>query len=288
MSDVRVCGDVQPESMQLSDCVTTTTHELVAAVDEFDSALVALVKMSGLIDASAHPDVLAEMFIIGVVSATESYFRRALSALASICPLTVENVRDERLSLGAAAAYPRELLALGLLERTSFSTRGVIAAEIKRFTKFDTASHAEFAAAIETFDVVCLLRHAAAHWRGFLDSDGARRIGLVGSSATNYRLLMTTQLVQRAFAVCDHLVRLANHVLFRFTIRKWTESGVLLLDGTDDDGDRDRCGQLLAVFGSKEYCERQRIDSDILVGLLKDEMQPASQRTTEPSLCSDD
>lgn len=258
-SGFQVSAFSQPESMQLADCVTGVQHDAGSAIDEFESALGALARTSGIIDAAAHPDVLAEMFIISAVSSTESYFRRLLSSLAAVCPFTADNIGKEALNYSAAAAYPREFLSLALLERSLFSSKGVISKEIKKFTKFDASKHLELRAAVESFDTICLIRHAAAHWRGHLDSEGARRVGVLVTTGDVYRVQLNSSLVQRAFAVCDHLVRLANHELFAFTVRKWVDSQYLVLDGDNEGLDIARCEQLIAVFGSAHYCNEERV-----------------------------
>lgn len=258
-SGPQVSAGSQPETMHLADCVTGVEHSPGSAIDEFEAALVALARTSGIIDAAAHPDVLAEMFIISAVSSTESYFRRLLSSLAAVCPLTADNIGREALNYSAAAAYPQELLSLALLERSLFSSKGVIFKEIKRFTKFETSKHRELSAAVEAFETICQIRHAAAHWRGHLDSDGARRLGVFVTRGEVYRVKLNAPLVQRAFAVCDHLVRLANRELFRFTVERWVENQYLVLDGGDEEVDIARCEQLLSVFGSTVYCEEKRV-----------------------------
>lgn len=270
--ECRVCSSSQPEVFQLTDCVTGVTQDTGSAIDEFETALTALAKSSGIIDAAAHSDVLSEMFIISAVSSVESYFRRLLSSLAAICPLTASNISKESLHYGAAAVYPRELLALALLERSLFSSKGVVVKEIGRFTKFDAAKHSELSSAIDAFETVCLIRHAAAHWRGYLDSEGASRIGILSSGSETYRIQLSSTLVQRAFAVCDHLVHLANHTLFRFTIRKWIEVGHLRLDGNAVDVDLVKAKQLIDVFGSREYCSTEQVDAETLVGRLTNEV----------------
>ncbi|MEU3424021.1 hypothetical protein AB0F39_36665 [Streptomyces murinus] len=262
---LQVSANSQPETMHLADCVTGVEHSPDSAIDEFEAALVALAKTSGIIDAAAHPDVLAEMFIISAVSSTESYFRRLLSSLAAVCPLTAENIGREALNYSAAAAYPQELLSLALLERSLFSSKGIISKEIRRFTKFEASKHRELSAAIEAFETICQIRHAAAHWRGHLDSEGAKRLGVLVARGEVYRVKLNASLVQRAFAVCDHLVRLANQELFKFTLQQWVESRYMVLDGGDEGTDIARCEQLISVFGSTAYCAEERVTAQSLV-----------------------
>lgn len=253
---VSVCELGQAEQMQVSDCVNTSTYVEVSAIDEFEEALKALAKMAGGIKTAAHPEVLSEMLIVSAVASSETFFRRLLSSLAAKCPTTLGNISGEMVGIGAAAAYPRSLLAMSLLERSLFSTRGTVAREIKKFTKYDVAGHADLSAAISAFELVCLTRHAAAHWRGHLDSQGARTIGLLGSPHESYRIISNATLVQRAFAACDYVTHLANDVLFSHISQKWLDEGRIPQDEAEEAVANERCADLLLVFGSTEYCAR--------------------------------
>ncbi len=122
-----LCALNQPESMQLSDCVSHAVVPAISAIDQFEEALSALNRTAGLIPASEHPDVLAQMLIVSVVSTTESYFRHVLAALASHCPLTAANVDQESVPYGAVRSYPQEVASLALLEGVLFSSSGVLA-----------------------------------------------------------------------------------------------------------------------------------------------------------------
>ncbi len=254
---VNVVG--QPGAMQVSDCVDTTGFVDLSAIDEFDVALTALAKMAGTLGTADHPEVLAEMLIVSAVASTETYFRRLLSALAGVCPITMGNIAQEQVPIGAAAAYPRSLLGMSALESSLFSTRGTISRELKRFTRFELGGHQDLSAAVDAFELVCLTRHAAAHWRGHLDSRGARQLGLLGSPLEMYRISSNSALVQRALAACDYVVHLTNDVLFNFTVQKWIDSGTLPQEAADRSTANRRCAQLISVFGSSAYCKGENL-----------------------------
>lgn len=154
-----------------------------------------------------------------------------------------------------------------------FSTAGVIPKEIRRFTKFEVAKESDLAAAIGSFEVVCRVRHAAAHWRGFLDSRAVSTLGVQSVQTQNYRLELSLELVQRCFAVCDYLVRLVNDTLFRLTLRNWTREGILALDSESEEIDVARCADLLRVFGSTAHCTTKSVDA---MALYRSVLDPAT------------
>jgi len=257
--EIRACELGQPEAMQVSDCINTGSYSHLSAIDEFEVALKALARTAGLLPKADHPEVLAEMLIVSAVASTETYFRRLLSSLAATCPFTMGNISTLEVTIGAAAAYPRQLLAMSILERSLFSTAGTVAREIQRFTKFDVKGHGDLAAAISAFEMVCLTRHAAAHWRGHLDSRGARSLGLLGSPHESYRIVASATLVQRAFAACDYVTHLTNNVLLNFSAQKWLDEGHITQDPAGQREATKRCKELLSVYGSTTYCASTRL-----------------------------
>ncbi|WP_309133884.1 hypothetical protein [Cellulomonas sp.] len=273
MSDLLVpqmCRATQAESMQISDCIHEAPGRSLSPIDEFETAMVALARTAGMMSGAEHPEVLGEMLVVAAVATTESYFRSLLGVLAANCPITQRNVRSETISMGAVLAYPRDLVALALVERALFSSGGVIEAQLKRFLKYEIKSGSELKSAIASFEIVCLSRHAAAHWRGYLDSAGLRTLQVATNDVTSYRIVASEALVQRAFAACDHLVHTANQVLTEFTVRKWVESQLLLLDGTDEEGDLARCDTLVQIFGSSSDSAAPKSGADLLARLVEE------------------
>lgn len=254
----------QPEVMQLSDCVVT--HELPeqSPVDAFAQALIVLNRTASTLHDTEHADVVAQMLIVSVVSATETYFRHVLASLAARCPYCAENVSANEIQFGAVRSYPPHIASLALLEGVLFSSRGVLATQLVRFTRFKVSTDTTLSSAIASYDVVCSLRHSAAHWRGFLDSRAAASLGISSADVTNYRLQLSLDLLQRAFAVCDFLVRQVNDTLYRLTLRKWTEGGLIQLDDGTEEEDLRRCRVVLNIFASTTYCEAAGIDATVL------------------------
>lgn len=261
----------RPEALQLSDCVVV--HDLPAhsSLDGFVEALAALNKMAAALPNAEHPDVVAQMLIVAVVSETETYFRHVFSALASECPYCAANVSADSIPYGAVRSYPPHVASLSLLEGVLFSSRGVLSGQLTRFMRYKIAPDSALASAIESYEVVCSLRHSAAHWRGFLDSRTAAGLGIRSPDVTSFRLSLSLGLVQRAYAVCDFLVRLVNDTLYRLTVRKWTEGGLLQLEDGTEQQDLLKCRSLLGMFASTAHCKAVGLDEHALLKALLDE-----------------
>lgn len=261
----------RPEVLQLSDCVDVHPLPEHSPLDGFIDALAALNKMAAGLPHAEHPDVVGQMLIVAVVSETESYFRHVFAALAADCPYCAANVAGEPISFGAVKSYPPHVASLSLLEGVLFSSRGVLAGQLTRFTKFKVQPNTALASAIESYDVVCSLRHSAAHWRGFLDSRAASSLGIRSPDVTSFRLSLSLALVQRAYAVCDFLVRLVNDTLYRLTVRKWAEGGLLQLEDGTEGADLARCRSLFRTFASTAHCAAIGLDEQALLQALLDD-----------------
>lgn len=251
LSIPRLSVHTQAESMQISDCVVPASSETRSPVHQFEIALTALATTSSGMSSHKHPTVLGEMLIVAAVASVEAYFRDVLSGLVAVCPLTLNNVQSETITIGAATSYPPEVLALALVERTLFSTKGNIEKGIKRFTKIELSGLPELRSAIEAFERACTCRHSAAHWRGYLDSATLRELGITGSTVSRFQLDPSYALVQRVFSACDHLVHVANEALYGHTVNLWVQKGLLVLDDPSDPGEIARLEGLYALFSSQ-------------------------------------
>jgi hypothetical protein len=259
----------QPDPLTLAECITTSPPVApLSPVNEFETALAVLARTANGMETHPHPEVLGEMLIVAAVSTTESYFRSILGALAAVCPVTQDNIRGLEVKLGAALSYPRELIAFSILERDLFSSRGVIAKELKRFLRYDVSHDEEFSGAISGYEVACTVRHASAHWRGFLDSDGLREHNLTRDDGSAHRITPSYSLVQQTLATCDYLVKLANQRIASLTMDRWIERRLIFLDGEHEVSDLARIELLLQVFASDTMPGGKLSAADLMAALV--------------------
>ena len=246
----RLTRETQPDAMQISDCVVPIGSDSPSPVEQFENALAALARMSSEISAHSHPEVLGEMIIVSAVASVEAFFRDLLSELVMACPLVRENLRGEHITVGAATSYPEGMVGLALVERELFSSKGVIEKQLRRFMKLDLKGQQELKAAISAYERACTCRHAAAHWRGYVDSATLAELGVDGAMKTRYQIRTTYELVQRVLAACDHLVHTANEVLLDLTVNRWVKANLISLTDDAVADDTEMCERLMKVFAS--------------------------------------
>lgn len=78
----------------------------------------------------SNNDALGRVLLLGVVSATEHYFRALLSKLVYLCPLVRAQASSLTLSLGALDYYTPADLGLALLEHASLATAGELQKQV--------------------------------------------------------------------------------------------------------------------------------------------------------------
>lgn len=246
----RLARATQPDAMQVSDCVVPIGDSTPAPVEQFETALVALALMSSEMQSHSHPEVLGEMVVVAAVASVEAYFRDVLSELVMVCPFVRENLRHEQITVGAATSYPEGMVGLALVERELFSSRGVIEKQLKRFLKLDLRGQEELRAAVTAFERACTCRHAAAHWRGYVDSSTLSSLGVTGAVRSRYQIRTSFELTQRVLAACDHLVHVANDVLLDVTLNRWLKEGLIALTEDSASEDVELCERLIGMFAS--------------------------------------
>lgn len=181
----------------------------------------------------SNNDALGRVLLLGVVSATEHYFRALLSKLVYLCPLVRAQASSLTLSLGALDYYTPADLGLALLEHASLATAGELQKQSLRLIGIDIRQDPSTAAALLEYEKLCQFRHAAAHARGDLGHQNLRELGVAADSG-RLSLKIEFATFQSAAAICQNIVRAYNRLLYRKTVERWIAERVLQGSWEDD------------------------------------------------------
>ena len=193
-------------------------------------------------------DVLGRVLLMGLVSGTEMYFRTVLARLIGICPICRSNASSLTLSLAAADYYGVENLGFGLLDNISFAAKGEVLRATKKLTGFEwEPRRSSVGTAIDEFEKLSHLRHAAIHARGELNPHNLGALGLKKQSRT--QLAIKFYNLQHAAEVCLNAVRAYDRFLFHQVTQRWIAHRKLTGNWKDD---KDLFCRLLSLFRSKE------------------------------------
>ena len=192
----------------------------------------------------ANP-VLGRLLLLGFVSSVDDYFRRVLSRLVSICPLARPRVSDRQVPFGAMDYYDPSQTGLALFENVSFSSVKDVANHTKSVAGLHFPEKSSVAIALERFEHLCHMRHAATHAGGALNSRNARELGLA-SGGTVHQVILNENRLQTAAGVCYSAVRAYNRWLYRGVVEQWIGTNLLSADWSLD---RQLLGRFLIYSG---------------------------------------
>ena len=252
MSDrwANVCSPEQTLAASVETLCVHRSDTKASAIDEFHEYLRLLIPL-GTEKALTINDALGRALLLGLVSATELYFRRILAAVIVVCPLAREHASSQQISFGSVDYYGDEL-GLGLLEGVSFSKSGEISRQTQRVVGVEVKKDSSVGQAILEFEKICTLRHAATHSRGNLAHRNVRALGIADQ---NQQLALNVKLdgFQNAAGVCQNVVRSYDRFLFRRVVERWIAKRYLRADWEED---RRVFSALFQAFHSREDAER--------------------------------
>lgn len=206
-----------------------------------------------LLQKSIHPEIrddatFIRLILLGIVSATEFYFRSVLAGTIQICPLCRACASNHTLSLGAVDYYKMEELGFALLQNMSLSGYKEINKQTNKITGLNIKNKSPLDAALLLFDQVCHLRHAAVHSRGELNAQNVANLGLDYNKQRCLNLNFIG--LQKMLAVCHAVVRAYNRFLFAAILERWLDPRQNILNG-EWDHDQVRFDPLFILFHSE-------------------------------------
>lgn len=199
-------------------------------------------------EALAQNNVLGRMLLLGLVSGVELYFRTLLAAALEICPLSRTHAAKQTLSIASIDYYGLAGIGFGLLENISFATEGEIVKHTQRLLNIAIPKNSSVASAIERFEKLCHLRHAAVHSRGQLSSGNLSALGIENKGSRKALALRLPQM-HIAASICQAAVRAYNRYVFRAVIERWMAAGLLAGDWSRD---KDLVSRLFWIFYSRK------------------------------------
>jgi hypothetical protein len=169
---------------------------------------------------------LGRLLLLGLVSGVESYFRSAIAGVLRTCPLSRRAAADQMIPFGAIDYYGLQHVELGLFDASSLAGASEIRKRTNSLLGIAVNPGTSLSAALDEFDKLCHLRHAAVHARGALGRGNASALALSGT-AGRHALSVSFSGLQHAGIVCHSTVRAYNRAIYRRIVERWIGDGVL-------------------------------------------------------------
>jgi hypothetical protein len=164
---------------------------------------------------SAHPS-MGPLLLVGLVSATENYFRDIFSRLIQICPIAKATSADQSIKLGSVVWHGGRDVERGAFEHISFADVDTVIRASRNFLKYELQK----TDTLLEFGKVCELRHGIVHSGAVLAGKNALNLQLPATTGT-LRIEVGFAQLQECGAICTSLVASVNTELFSEMAKRW-------------------------------------------------------------------
>jgi len=167
-----------------------------------------------------YDDSITGLLLVGLISATENYFRDILGFILTICPDSQAHSAEEKIQLGSLLWSQNNMHNRSAFEFMAFSSGENIKKTFGKFTGYQMNSAGTWVAMLKEYDKLCEFRHAVVHSGHIVAGKNAIKLGLKRTKKI-IRVQMTFANLQEAGKVCTALVQVANNELFELLVNRW-------------------------------------------------------------------
>ena len=177
---------------------------------------------------TAFDPLQAQLILLGVVAAVESYFRTLLRRLITLDSECQKCTEDQAVTFGAAMHLSKPMMPEAMLERVTFVSEKSLIDAIREFVGVKGNLPPDLLTTFKDYAAVCQLRHCAVHRFGKLGVKNAIFLGLKAHKPSLEKpLLLTYPALQNAIAIATSVVKttnnfLLNEVLSRLPAATWS------------------------------------------------------------------
>lgn len=182
--------------------------------------------VSFITNTSTVSPVLANLILLGHISAVESYFREMLRRVILIDEHAQDACREKLLTYSAALTHKREALPDALLEQTNFAASYNITEALKEFLGIKGTFPSSITTSLKDYSNVCQLRHCIVHRFGKLGIKNAiqldwhtHKIHIDKPIKTNWSS------IQEVSQICLNLIKEVNNFTWQFIMMRQIAEG---------------------------------------------------------------
>lgn len=204
----------------VDDFVVEIEKNSISAIDAFYTSTTEIMTKATPDFFATYGEDLAGLLFVGLISATENYFRDILGTILSLCPIAQMHSADEKIQLGSLLWGPRYLHNRSAFEFMAFTSAKNIKETFQKFTKHTINQHGLWNSMLEEYDKLCEFRHAVVHSGHIIAGKNAVKLRLKPSRQV-MKFKLSYALMQSAGRVCTSFAQAANNELFEMLVRRW-------------------------------------------------------------------
>ncbi|MDS7930888.1 hypothetical protein RMB13_15705 [Acinetobacter sp. V102_4] len=233
---LKINGDTRAASLDTTSLFGSTSEEnSISPIDIFiKKNKYYLIKLGALerdhlIDPSNIEDIdIYNLFLLGLVSNVESYYRRAIRKVILIDERSYNSSMEEQLTYAAALHHNVDLLPEALLEGCSFISYENIKNTVNTYINIGVnkqkPEQRELIQCLEMFEQLCHLRHCIVHRAGLLGSKNAIKLGIdKHKSFFEKPIILNLSFLQEASFICLNSVKTFNDFAFNSLIHRYID-----------------------------------------------------------------
>jgi hypothetical protein len=198
---------------------------------------------------------LAPLFLVGIISSTENYFRDIFSRIIHICPIAKASSSDQSISFGSVLWHDGVNFERAAFEHISFADSKTIVSNCKKFISYDLKA----STMLKEFDKVCELRHGIVHANSLLPGKNAITLQITSRASQTLRIKIDFPQIQECAAICNTLVTAINGELFNEISNRWSSRWIF----SDDSTKNESFEKLWKTFYSEIDKARGSIPNDV-------------------------
>lgn len=200
------------------------------------------------------PPHLANLILLGYVSAVESYLRMLLRQLICIDEPSRCRCESQLIKFGAAISYDHEMLPESLLENFSFISKKSIRDAFSKLLEIGNIP-SDVDDTLDRYEIVCQARHCIVHRFGHLGANNAIELGLSSHKEfLNKPIKLNFDLLQEMLLICTNSVKVINNFLFQKILLRTADKNKALWKW-DYRKDKKMFEKYFNLFYSKEESE---------------------------------
>lgn len=225
MSNWKECINEQLSSSGISDItkyVKSATISTSAPIDRFYSSLQKYLTLGNIAALQASPN-LGPLVAVGVVAATEDYFRGVFSELLVICPNSRRKSASQAINLGSVLWHRGNVVERAAFERTAFSNPAAISEVLNKFFDYPIDKISPLKGQLDAFHDVCELRHCVVHSSGYIQGKNAVALE-IAATGSDLEIDIGYAEVQEIAEVCAGMIRTFNTNMFAIMCERWATS----------------------------------------------------------------
>ena len=171
---------------------------------------------------TANGNVIVGLMLVGLISATENYFRDILGYILSVCPHSQTKSVEQKIQLGSLLWGSGSVHNKTAFEFMAFSNAKNLFDTFNIFLDHRVEQHGAWKSWLNEYDKLCELRHAIVHSGNIIAGKNAIKLGLKKNKKT-LRVKIDYANLQNASLICTSMVQSANVELFAMLVKRWAE-----------------------------------------------------------------